>query len=172
MDKRLEKSRIFKNHLLFYTFLKKTRVFKNHSPRTHMEAESQTVGEHDTVFWGAPPEPMSRFEQAEADALRCGHMIVFKTLLARTNDAIREGRVVPSPLVGILWRDRYFFRFVEEVCVNHIEDSPEDSDGGGEGIAVLKLLLARVRGFPLGGGRNAVGTRQRAMAEYARIFGV
>ena len=137
---------------------------------------SQTVDEHgvrgSSIFWGAPPDQMSLFQQAEADALRCGHIIVFKQLLARTNDAIRDGRVVPSPLEGILWRDRFFFRFVEEVCVNHIEDSPEDSDGGGEGIAVLKLLLARVRGFPLGVGRYAVGTRERTMAEYARIFGV
>ena len=137
-----------------------------------MGAESQTVGEHDTVFWGAPPEPMSRFEQAEADALRCGHMIVFKTLLARTNDAILEGRAGPSPLEGILQRDRYFFLFVEEMCVNHVEGSHEDSDGGGEGIAVLKLLLACVRGFPLGACRDAAGIRERAMAEYARLFGL
>lgn len=128
------------------------------------------------AYWGTSEDNgvVSDAEQAEADALRWGHSIVFTRFMQRINgaqfDVEQRGRHARS-LEDILRRDPRFFRFVECICIQ-MHRSPTANDfGGAEGVRVLQLVLASARDWPLGPDACAVVRRQRARAEYVRIFG-
>jgi hypothetical protein len=127
------------------------------------------------VYWGELSPVMSGAQRVEADALYMGHEIVLTAILRSINSAAFDVELRAfhgQRLEQILRRDERFFSFVEAACIT-LAVSPEANEPEwGEGVQVIKLMLASSRGWPLGPQPGSGAMRQRSRIEYQRIFGV